>query len=156
MRRCGLAGLALLLGGGVLADEKKTDKAEAVKEEWKRLNGTWKWVRAVVDGREVAAPKPWHKETLTLKDGKYTCREGKMVEEEGTAKLDPTTTPKSMDISAGTGPDKGKTILALYEVRGDTLRVCLAPPGKPRPKAFESKEGSGHVVVTHKRVKTED
>jgi hypothetical protein len=53
-----------------------------------------------------------------------------------------------------TGEDaKGKAIRGIYAVRGDALRVCLARPGKPRPKAFESAEGSGHVLYTYKRVK---
>jgi hypothetical protein len=34
--------------------------------------------------------------------------------------------------------------------------VCLARPGKPRPKAFESKAGSGHRLETYKRVKARD
>jgi hypothetical protein len=42
------------------------------------------------------------------------------------------------------------------EVKGDTHRVCFAAPGKPRPKAFESKEGSGHMLQTYKRAKTGD
>ena len=156
MRLCGLAGLALalLLGGGVLADEKDGDKGEAVKKEWKSLNGTWEAVRAVVDGKKMPAPK--EKATVTVKDGKYTVRVGEKVASEGTAKIDPTTTPKSIDGTPATGESKGKTFLGIYEVKGDTRRICYAEPGKPRPKAFESKEGSGHRLATYKRAKTRD
>jgi uncharacterized protein (TIGR03067 family) len=155
MRRRGLAGLALalLLGGGALADDK-ADKAEAVKKEWKRLNGTWEGVRAVIDGKEQPAPK--EKVTFTLKDGKYTVREGGKVVAEATFKVDPTTSPKSLDLTPATGAYKGKTILGIYEVKGDTHRLCFAPPGKPRPKAFESKKGSGDALHTFKRVKARD
>jgi uncharacterized protein (TIGR03067 family) len=152
MKGYGVAGLALaLLLGGVRADEKEGDKAEAVKEEWKRLNGTWGVVRLVVDDKEVPVPKG--KVTLTLKDGKFTDRVGDKVLGEGTAEIDPTTSPKSLDIRATSGPNKGKSSLAIYEVKGDTLRVCWAAPGKPRPKKLESKEGSGHDLFTYKRAK---
>jgi uncharacterized protein (TIGR03067 family) len=146
--------LALLLGG-VRADEEEGDKAEAVKQEWGKLNGTWEVVRSTSDGEEVSLPRKV-KLALTLKDGKYTFRQGDEVIEEGTVKIDPTTTPKSMEISAATGPDKGKTFRSIYEVKGDTQRVCEAPPGKPRPKAFGAKEGSGHTLITYKRVKARD
>jgi uncharacterized protein (TIGR03067 family) len=156
MRRCGLAGLALalLLGGGAPADEKKADKAEAVKQEWKLLNGTWEAVSAVLDGKKMPAPK--EKVTVTLRDGKYTVKQGDKVVAEGTGKIDPTTSPKSVDVTPSSGPDKGKTVLAIYEVKGDTQRVCFARPGKPRPKTFEAKKGSGDALYTHKRVKPRD
>jgi hypothetical protein len=54
------------------------------------------------------------------------------------------------------GPDKGKTVRGIYEVKGDTQRVCVAAAGKPRPKAFESREGSGHTLITYKRAKARD
>jgi uncharacterized protein (TIGR03067 family) len=149
-----VACLALLLGGGVRADEKKTDKEAAVKEEWKRLNGTWEWVRAAADGKEAPAPK--EKVTLTLKDGKATAKAGDKLLGEATAKVDPTTSPKSLDLTPAARGSKGKTVSAIYEVKGDTQRVCIAPPGKPRPKAFEAQEGSGHTLVTYKRVKARE
>src|SRR5947199_4199953 len=95
--------------------------------------------------------------TLTFKDGKYTLKVGdeKDVEdEEGAAHIDPTTTPRSLDLRPTTGRYKGKTVLCIYEVKGDTLRLCIATPGKPRAKAFESKKGSGHSAITARRVKT--
>jgi uncharacterized protein (TIGR03067 family) len=156
MRGYGVAGLALavLLGGGVRADEKDGDKGEAVKKEWERLNGTWETTRRVVDGKEEPAGK--EKRTVTLKDGKYTIRAGGKVVGEGTFKIDPTASPKWLDITPSDGPDKGKTLLGIYEVKRDTLRICGAFPGKPRPKAFESKEGSGHALFTYKRAKPKD
>jgi uncharacterized protein (TIGR03067 family) len=151
MRRCGLAGLALaLLLGGVRAGDKG-DKARAVQEEWKRLGGTWEGVRAVLDGKEV--PRPKEKPTATFGDGKYALREGEKVQEEGAARVDPTTTPRSLDLLPASGPYKGMTLLGIYEVKGDTCWVCLARPAKPRPKAFESKAGSGHELFTLKRAK---
>jgi uncharacterized protein (TIGR03067 family) len=144
--------LIVLLGGGP-ADEKEGDKEKAVKKDWRLLNGTWEVVRAVVDGKDDPDREG---ATVTLKDGKVTARVGDKVQGEGTFKVDPTTSPRSVDLTATTGPNKGKTSRGIYEVKGDTNRACFAPPGKPRPKAFESKEGSGHVLYTYKRLKTRD
>jgi uncharacterized protein (TIGR03067 family) len=156
MRQYGVAclALALLLCSGVGADDKKEDKEAAVKEEWKRLNGTWELAGVVREGEKMPAPK--EKVTVTLKDGKYTVRQGGKVTGEGTAKIDPTTRPKSADLSPSSGEAKGKTVLAIYEAKGDTHRLCLAPPGKPRPKSFEAEKGSGHTLYTYKRVKPRD
>jgi hypothetical protein len=46
-----------------------------------------------------------------------------------------------------------KGVKGIYEIDGDTLRICVAKKGKERPKTFESKEGSGHVLTVMKRVK---
>jgi uncharacterized protein (TIGR03067 family) len=153
MRRCGAVGvaLALLLAGALRADEKGGANEAAINKEYKLRNGTWEVVRVVVDGKEQPAPK--EKATVTLKEDKYTVRQGGKVVREGTGKIDPTTRPKSLDITPATGEYKGKTALAIYGVKGDKQRVCVAPPGKPRPEAFESKEGSGHIWQTYKRVK---
>ena len=157
MRRAGLAGLALaLLLGGASADEKKTDraKARAVRKEWKRLNGTWEVTAVVSDGKEVTLPE--EKTTVTLRDGKYAGAAGGRVVAQGTDEIDPTSSPKSMDITPATGEYSGKTYPAIYEVKGDTYRVCIAPPDKPRPRAFESEEGSGHTLITYKRLTPKD
>jgi len=58
-----------------------------------------------------------------------------------------------LDVTRSEGPRKGETVLAIYEVKGDSLRTCFAPPGRERPTGFTPKEGSGHVLRTYKRVK---
>ena len=41
---------------------------------------------------------------------------------------------------------------AIYEISGDTLRVCFDPEGKKRPTEFKGASGSQTLVV-HRRVK---
>jgi uncharacterized protein (TIGR03067 family) len=50
-------------------------------------------------------------------------------------------------------PDPGLPWTGVYELDGDTLRMCLAPPGKKRATKLESKEGSGLSLEVWKRVK---
>src|SRR5262249_60436894 len=94
------------------------------------LQGTWLPSAAELGG------KPFPDEVrktmkLVLKDDKYTVTVGKEVDQ-GTVKLMPSATPKAMDITGTEGPNKGKTFLAIYERKGDTLRICYDLSGKKR------------------------
>jgi uncharacterized protein (TIGR03067 family) len=72
----------------------------------------------------------------------------------GTFKIDPTKSPKTADSLQAMGPDKGKTVLGVYEIIDDNhKRACWAPVGKPRPAAFTSEPGSGHILQVWERVK---
>ena len=54
--------------------------------------------------------------------------------------LDETTTPKSIDIVgfAGKENERTKTYPGIYELAGDTLRICYPEYGSQRPTKFES------------------
>jgi uncharacterized protein (TIGR03067 family) len=115
------------------------------KKAWE---GTWQCVSKVIDGKKQDA-SGW----LVMHVGDaYTLKKGDMVVSKGTNKRDKTVTPHTIDTTPSAGPGKGKTALGIYEVKGDTMRLCLAPAGKERPKAFASPEGSGLILETWKRV----
>ena len=71
----------------------------------------------------------------------------------GSVKLDPAATPKAMDITGTDGPNKGKTLLAIYELDGDRLKICYDLSGKNRPTAFQTTNGSLLFLVTYQRQK---
>jgi uncharacterized protein (TIGR03067 family) len=71
----------------------------------------------------------------------------------GTQKIDPSKSPKTIDVTMIEGPDKGKVMLGIYEIDEDTLRACFDPQGKKRPTEFKSAAGSMNFVNVHKRVK---
>jgi uncharacterized protein (TIGR03067 family) len=121
--------------------------AADAKDELAKLEGSWNRASAVVNGKESDEPA-----VLTLKGDEYTLKSGDQVRK-GVFKLDPSKSPKQLDIVAGEGPNKGKSLLAIYELDGDTLRYCVAQPGKPRPTEFSSKADSGLSVYVYKRAK---
>jgi uncharacterized protein (TIGR03067 family) len=88
---------------------------------------------------------------LVVKDDKYTATVGTAVDQ-GTVKLNPAAKPKEIDITGTDGPNKGKTILAIYERDGDTLRVCYDLSGESRPTEFETKEGTLRFLVTYTKL----
>lgn len=71
----------------------------------------------------------------------------------GTFTIDATAKPKNLEFIPGQDIDKGKTCHGIYELDGDTYKVCFAPPGKERPKEFAAKPGSGYTLHIWKREK---
>ena len=115
------------------------------------VDGTWVGSKAELSG------KPYPEELtrtirITVEKGKYKVAHSGTVEE-GTFKLDPSTKPKSLDMTGTNGQNKGKQLLAIYELDGDTLKVCYDLSGKNRPKEFKTTEGSELYLVTYKREK---
>ena len=99
-----------------------------------------------------------NKITLTIKDGAYeVIVDGEPHADKGTVSLDTSVTPKRMTIQGVEGPNKGKTILAIYEMgqteNGDTFRVCYDLSGKAFPTDFNSPKGSTHYLVGYRREK---
>jgi uncharacterized protein (TIGR03067 family) len=41
------------------------------------------------------------------------------------------------------GSNKGKPQHGIFERTGNELKICISPPGKPRPADFSSKPGDG-------------
>jgi uncharacterized protein (TIGR03067 family) len=89
---------------------------------------------------------------LVVEGDKYTVTVGESIDK-GAVKIDPGAMPKTMDIIGADGPNKGKTFLAIYELNGDTLRVCYDLTGKARPTEFKTKKGELVFLATYKREK---
>jgi uncharacterized protein (TIGR03067 family) len=115
------------------------------------IQGTWLASTAELGGKPI--PDEVRKTiTLVIKDDKYTVTVGKNPDR-GTVKLDPSAKPKAMDITGTEGPNKGKKIPAIYELDGDTLKICYDLSGKSRPTEFKTVEGTQRFLVTYKREK---
>jgi uncharacterized protein (TIGR03067 family) len=84
------------------------------------------------------------------KVGRY--RDGKL-ESYMAYTADATGYPKTIDLTPDRGPSKGEVIKGIYELDGNTLRICYASPdtgGKAeRPKEFGAK---GTVTVVFERL----
>lgn len=115
------------------------------------LQGAWLPVMAELAGK-MFPDEVRQTIKLVIKDDKYTVTLGKAVDR-GTIKLQPAAKPKAMDIIGAEGPNKDKTILAIYEAKDDTLRICYDLSGKNRPTEFKTKEGTPLFLVTYKREK---
>jgi uncharacterized protein (TIGR03067 family) len=133
-------------GTGVRAD----DKADAEKE-LKKFQGTWTFESVEAGGKKLPTDA-LKGSTVTFEGDKYTVKNGDAVLQAATLKLDPSKSPKAFDVTVAEGPNKG-TILGIYEIDGDTLKVCFDPEGKKRPTEFKTAAGSQTTLVVHQRVK---
>lgn len=133
-------------GTGARAD----DKAD-VEKELRKFQGTWTFESVESGGKELPADG-FKGMTVIFQGDKYTVKKGDEVIQACTLKLDPSKSPKTLDVTVTEGLNKGAAILGIYEIRGDTLKVCFDPEGKKRPMEFKSASGSQTLVV-HKRVK---
>jgi uncharacterized protein (TIGR03067 family) len=125
---------------------------EAVQKELSRFEGTWQFVSIEIEGKKVPEEQVKNSGKLVLKGDQFTLRQGD-VTYKGTLKVDLTQKPKRIDITFTDGPEKGRTSLGIYELDGDTYKVCIGLTGKDRPTEFASKPGSGHVLEVLKREK---
>lgn len=72
---------------------------------------------------------------------------------QGKFTVDPSKSPKTIDVTITEGDNKDKTMKGIYEIDGDNYKVCYAPFGKDRPKEFSSKGEEGLVLSVWKRDK---
>ena len=132
---------------GTLVDEK-TD----IEKETKKFQGTWT-IESSEAGGEKMSSDDLKGLTVTFEGDKHTVKKGDDVVQVGTQKLDPTQSPKTIDVTMSEGPSKGSVMLGIYEFDGDTLKVCFDPKGKKRPTEFKTEAGSENFVNIHKRIK---
>jgi uncharacterized protein (TIGR03067 family) len=144
-----LAALPVVVALGTGARPGDDEKVKQIRAE---MNGTWIPSAAELDGE--ALPESVFKTIkLVMKDDKYTATVGEQVDE-GTVTLDVESDPAGMEIKGTKGPNEGKSIPAIYELKGDTLKVCYNLEGKKRPKEFKTTAGSKYYLVTYEREKT--
>jgi uncharacterized protein (TIGR03067 family) len=141
MRWIGMVGVAFALvvpcSWAAWSDDAKDDT----------LEGTWLPSAAELGGKQFPDEV---RETirLELKGDQYTVTVG-TEPDRGTCKRNPSAKPKALDITGTEGPNKGKTILAIYERNGDTLRICYDLSGKSRPAEFKTTAGTRLFLVEY-------
>lgn len=138
--------MRFLLAVGVLiscglasANPVPKDKAKPKKDE-DAIRGVWQVETIEVNGMVV--PAGTERMRFTFGDGKLKLTlVGKPKEQDATFKLDTTAKQKAIDIDEG----KGRASLGIYELDGDTLKICLAE-GKTPVRPTELK-GVGKAVM---------
>jgi uncharacterized protein (TIGR03067 family) len=121
---------------------------QAAGRDYERLSGTWRLVRAVVDGTPV--PEPQVRQTVLITDGntfRFPQATGVGTHPAGTFTVNPSTIPPQVDSVATGGANAGQVTLGIFEIIDAThKRACWGPPGGPRPTEFESPPGSRRIL----------
>jgi len=147
MIRLKLVAVLSLLVGLNSADANESSP-EAVADV-ARMQGDW--MIAEIKQNGIKDP-PEDAQTLfrTVSGDKYSIFRYSKKISEGTFKVDPSQSPKTIDSTPASTPG-GPPILGIYEFDGEKLRVCNAPPGKPRPKDFGCRLGSMQTLIVWER-----
>ncbi len=123
-----------------------------MNEDSKQLQGVWSIVSLEMDGHSSSGAA-LDSAKISIQ-GKRFISTGMGAAYEGTIELDPTSTPKAFALNFTTGPEKGNSNLGIYELEGDTWRICLATRGTNRPQRFAAPPGTGIALEVLKRNQT--
>ncbi|MBN9122043.1 MAG: TIGR03067 domain-containing protein [Planctomycetes bacterium] len=117
----------------------------------KTLQGTWVIAEATLAGRDHT--DDFKDMKLTVTGQSYTIDFGKNSEK-GALKLDVAKKPRQIDLTTSKeGPFKGRNLPGIYELKGDTIVLCLNSEKQERPTAFEAKEKTPLMLLTFQREK---
>jgi len=98
-------------------------------------------------------------EALPLPDTRFVIAGDRYVVEaaesrdEGMLRIDAAASPPGIDIVGQAGPNAGKTLLAIFRIRGDRLQLCydVGDPAR-RPAAFATARGSTQILIRYRRM----
>jgi uncharacterized protein (TIGR03067 family) len=103
-----------------------------------RIQGTWGFGSVIDQGKEQPMPKE-NRVVITSDTLKIVYPKDDPMGWRYT--IDPTKSPKEMDWIVEIDPGHPIRQLAIYTLDGDTLKICSAAAGNPRPTTFESRKG---------------
>ncbi len=132
---CGLLGAGILTTFSRGADDQAAQKKAAVD----KLEGTWRIVRHE-DGLGNPPEELLKGMKLVVTATKVQLVQNGKVHYEAGYRIDPSKMPKEIDLIEKEN-DRELSHLGIYEIKGDTLRICKSHPPGARPTAFAVKQG---------------
>jgi uncharacterized protein (TIGR03067 family) len=122
-------------------------------DDLKAMQGSWVPIQGEFNGKPVGEDV-LKAIVLKIQDDKYeVVVSGEEQTDRGTFKLDAKAKPKALTLTSLKGPNEGKTIPAIYEVKDGALRVCYDLSGAERPKEFKTMPFTLLYLLTYQRPK---
>jgi uncharacterized protein (TIGR03067 family) len=124
-------------------------RAAAADGDAQAIQGKWKLVAAELSGQPMGDDL-LKIISLRMDHGNYEVFVGDEPDR-GTYAIDPASDPKGMVVTGTEGPNHGRVFPAIYELKGDTLRICYDLSGAKRPTEFRTAAGTKLYLVTYRR-----
>ena len=128
------------------------DPAAVAQADMDRLQGEWQCVAWTYNGRDDHdRGKSFH---TSYAGNRLTLWENDKQYRHGLVTLDPQRSPKAMNTWDLDGSGADRTNRGIYEIDGDTLRICIAlDASTDRPKEFTCEPNSRRLLVVYQRRK---
>lgn len=131
--------------------KEKSPRNDASRKELLKFQGTWIVETQELDGKPAKGEE--------IKTRSYFCgadvfvvRKGTELLQLGVQKVDPSKSPKTINATVTKGLYQGETMLGIYEIDGDRLKICFDIEGRTRPTEFKTAPREGRFLATYKRV----
>ena len=134
-------------------------KSDPIKDELAKLAGDWVRSQLEMDGKQEDSP-PGH--SLTIRGDQWMEKSPNAPEANSsdTIKIDPSKSPKQIELTSSEKTPAGETltVTGIYELDGDTLKVCQPFPFgedltklKQIPTEFTTQPGGDFVTTIYTR-----
>jgi uncharacterized protein (TIGR03067 family) len=117
-----------------------------MQNDVKSLQGTWNVKSLEIEGG--ALPEGLLGGSKIIIDGDRFTTFAMGATYAGAFSVNTKNNPSSIDMNFTAGPEKGNTSLGIYEINGDSWKLCLTISGKTRPVKFATSPKSGHALET--------
>jgi uncharacterized protein (TIGR03067 family) len=115
-----------------------------------RLVGDWACVSGPINGTSLSS-ETIHALSLVLTDTRYITRKGSETLFDSTYRVDRTKAPAQIFMLGTEGELAGKEAAGIYELTGDTLKICYAMPGDPPPLSFQQIPAKAQLIIWRRR-----
>ncbi len=115
----------------------------------KEMEGIWVPIKGEFAGQP--APPAFLKIELKIEGENYTVKAESV--DKGVVKVGKEGALQTLDILGKDGPNKGKTILCIYEIKDGNLIVMYDLSGKNRPTKFQTEKGKPQMLLTYQKKK---
>ena len=128
--------------------------AEPAGKDAERIQGTWEFVSAERSGKDEAISRENPLE-MSFQAETFRFHLPAGANRLQSYKLHPEKSPKEIDWLLGGKQGIEKPILGIYELDGNSLKICWGRQDGERPKEFDTKRGGGDWLWVMKRQKSD-
>lgn len=129
----------------------KAARDEAIRRELQKFQGTWTVESQELDGKPAKSIEIASR-TFFCGADVFLVRKGTELLQLGVHKIDPSQSPKTINATIAKGLYQGETMLGIYEIDGDRLKVCFEIEGQKRPGEFKTAARQGRFLTVYKRI----